>query len=76
MRATTFFAMARPVSTEPVKLTPSTSVDPMSASPTADPRPMTRLNTPAGTPARRRTSARAHPQPGTRSAGLKTTQFP
>ena len=76
MRATTFFAMARPVSTEPVKLIPSTSVDPISASPTADPRPITRLNTPGGTPPRPRMSASAHAQPGTRSAGLKTTQLP
>jgi len=37
---------------------------------------MTRLKTPAGTPARTRISAIAHAQAGTSSAGLKTTQLP
>jgi len=46
------------------------------ASPTTAPRPMTRLNTPAGRPERLRMSASAQPQPGTRSAGLNTTQLP
>src|SRR5256886_17523019 len=48
----------------------------MIASPTTAPRPMTRLNTPAGRPERLRMSASAQPQPGTRSAGLNTTQLP
>src|SRR2546428_11062651 len=48
----------------------------MIASPTTEPRPMTRLNTPAGRPERLRMSASAQPQPGTRSAGLNTTQLP
>src|SRR3989449_11392174 len=48
----------------------------MMASPTTAPRPMTRLNTPAGRPERLRMSASAQPQPGTRSAGLNTTQLP
>src|SRR5256885_1648972 len=48
----------------------------MMASPTTAPRPMTRLNTPAGRPQRLRMSASAQPQPGTRSAGLNTTQLP
>src|SRR2546421_11684766 len=46
------------------------------APPTTAPRPMTRLNTPAGRPERLRMSASAQPQPGTRSAGLNTTQLP
>src|SRR2546427_3969515 len=46
------------------------------ATPTTAPRPMTRLNTPAGRPQRLRMSASAQPQPGTRSAGLNTTQLP
>src|SRR5258708_13849273 len=48
----------------------------MMASPTTAPRPMTRLNTPLGRPERLRMSASAQPQPGTRSAGLHTTQLP
>ena len=45
-------------------------------SPTTEPRPITRLNTPAGMPARARMSAIAQAQPGTRSAGLNTTVLP
>src|SRR3989442_10962196 len=48
----------------------------MMASPTTAPRPITRLNTPAGRPERLRMSASAQPQPGTRSAGLNSTQLP
>ena len=44
------------------------------ASPTTEPRPMTRLNTPAGTPARMMISESAWAEPGTRSAGLNTTR--
>ena len=76
MRSTALRATARPVSTEPVKLTPATSGALMIVSPTTEPRPMTRLNTPGGAPAWSMMSASAQPQPGTRSAGLNTTQLP
>jgi hypothetical protein len=66
----------RPVSTEPVKLTPRTFGERTMALPTCDPEPITRLNTPAGIPERAMMSASAQPQPGTRSAGLNTTQLP
>lgn len=68
--------MPRPTPTEPVKLTASTSLALTMASPTSRPRPITRLNTPAGRPAREMISAMAQAQPGTRSAGLITTQLP
>ena len=68
--------MARPVSTEPVKLIAATSGEPISASPTTEPRPITRLNTPFGRPDRLMISASAQTEPGTRSAGLITTQLP
>lgn len=61
---------------EPVKLMASTPGWFTSGSPMTLPRPMTRLKTPAGMPLRLMISARAHAQPGTRSAGLKTTQLP
>ena len=47
-----------------------------SASPITLPRPITRLNTPGGMPERLMISASAQAQPGTRSAGLSTTQLP
>ncbi len=71
-----FAAMARPVPTDPVKLIAVTSGWLTITSPTTEPRPMTRLNTPAGNPARARISAIAHAHPGTRSAGLHTTVLP
>ena len=66
--------MRLPTPTEPVKLIAFTSRCWMMPSPTTEPRPMTRLNTPAGMPLREMMSAIAHAQPGTRSAGLMTTQ--
>ncbi len=65
-----------PVPTEPVKVIASMPGLLRMASPTTEPRPMTRLNTPSGTPARMMISASAQAEPGTRSAGLKTTQLP
>ena len=46
-----FLATAMPARVEPVKLTMSTSLWLDSATPTPGPSPLTRLNTPAGTPA-------------------------
>ena len=69
-------AIALPVGTEPVKLIASTSGEVTIASPTTEPRPMTRLNTPGGRAVREMISASAHAHPGTRSAGLNTTQLP
>ncbi|MDT4865178.1 hypothetical protein FQZ97_999660 [compost metagenome] len=68
--------MLRPTPTEPVKLMPSTRTSLTMASPTTRPLPITRLNTPAGNPAREMISASAQALPGTRSAGLNTTQLP
>ena len=61
--------------TEPVKVIASTSLWSSIACPTTEPRPITRLNTPFGTPARTMTRP-AWAEPGTRSAGLKTTALP
>ena len=69
-------ATLRPVDTEPVKVMALTSRDFSSVSPTTEPRPMTRLKTPEGMPARTMISDRAWAEPGTRSAGLKTTVLP
>jgi len=74
--ATAFCATLRPVSTEPVKLIASTRGSLTRASPTTLPRPITRLNAPLGSPAREMISAIAQAEPGTRSAGLNTTQLP
>ena len=68
--------MFLPVGTEPVKLIASTSGERTIASPTTEPRPITRLNTPGGSDVREMISASAHTEPGTRSAGLITTQLP
>ena len=65
-----------PVSTEPVNDMAFTSRDSSIVWPTTEPRPMTRLNTPLGIPERDTISARAQAEPGTRSAGLKTTALP
>ena len=64
-----------PVATEPVKVIASTYLWSSIAWPTTEPRPMTRLNTPFGAPARTMISASACAEPGTRSAGLKTTRI-
>ena len=69
-------AMRFPVATEPVKLIASMPGWSMIACPTTEPLPITRLKTPAGSPARLMMSASAQAQPGTRSAGLNTTQLP
>ncbi|MNK70032.1 hypothetical protein D3C87_894430 [compost metagenome] len=68
--------MLRPTPTEPVKLIAWMPGWLTSASPITLPRPITRLNTPAGMPERLMISASAQAQPGTRSAGLSTTQLP
>ena len=68
--------MLRPTPTEPVKLIAWMPGWLTSASPMTLPRPITRLNTPAGMPERLMISASAQAQPGTRSAGLSTTQLP
>ena len=69
-------AAAQAWPTKPVKLIAATSGSFTSVSPTMEPRPITRLNTPAGMPARAKMSASAHAQPGTRSAGFITTVLP
>src|SRR3989344_3589464 len=75
-RGTQAAATRWPVPTEPVKLTPAMRSSSSSTAPTSEPRPITRLNTPAGRPARCRMSASAQAEPGTTSAGLNTTQLP
>jgi hypothetical protein len=65
-----------PVAVEPVKLIAFTRASFSIASPTTLPCPIARLNTPGGNPARLMISANAQAQPGTRSAGLKTTVLP
>src|SRR3954454_14156685 len=76
MRAMAFCAIARPVSIDPVKLSAVTAGWLTIVSPTTDPEPMTRLNTPAGTPAFARISVSAHAHPGVHCAGLNTTVLP
>ena len=75
-RSAEAMATRLPVATEPVKEMASTSALSRIAWPTTEPDPMTRFSTPFGRPARFRMSASAQPQPGTRSAGLKTTVLP
>ena len=75
-RAAQFCATFLPTATEPVKLTASISGELERISPSTEPRPITRLNTPGGTPALLMISVSAQAQPGTRSAGLNTTQLP
>jgi hypothetical protein len=69
-------AMRRPVGTEPVKLIASTSLWEVSTAPICGPLPITRFSTPGGKPARCRMSVKAQAEPGTSSAGLKTTVLP
>ena len=76
MRSIAERATLRPVCTEPVKLMPAMRLSASMAAPTSDPRPITRLKTPFGRPARLMISDSAQALPGTRSAGLKTTQLP
>ena len=76
MRAIALAATCLPVSTEPVKVMASTRLSLTSTSPTTLPRPITKLKTPFGMPASTRIFAIACAMPGTRSAGLNTTQLP
>src|SRR6267142_5037808 len=69
-------ATFRPVATEPVNDTAATPGCLSRASPISLPRPMTRLKTPGGSPDFEMIPARACAEPGTRSAGLNTTQLP
>src|SRR6267143_2947075 len=66
----------RPVATEPVNDTAAMPGCRSKASPISLPRPMTRLKTPGGSPDFAMIPARACAEPGTRSAGLNTTQLP
>src|SRR5580704_11781845 len=66
----------RDLATDPVNETAATSGCRNRVSPISLPRPMTRLKTPAGSPDREMISARTCAEPGTRSAGLNTTQLP
>ena len=65
-----------PARVEPVKLTMSTSLCALSAAPTVGPSPLTRLNTPAGTPASSRISAKIIAFDGASSDGLSTIVLP
>ena len=65
-----------PARVEPVKLTMSTWGCDDSAVPTPAPSPLTRLKTPAGTPAASRISARIIAQPGASSLGLRIIVSP
>src|SRR5256884_9668311 len=65
-----------PTALDPVKTNPSTSGWSRSSCPTVAPGPVTKLNTPAGSPASRRVSARRRPMNGVSLAGLKTTVLP
>ena len=76
MPATHSAAIVRPVATDPVNEMASTCGCLMSASPTTDPRPITRLKTPGGIPDAAMIFDSACAVPGTRSAGLNTTQLP
>ncbi len=71
-----FFAIAMPARVEPVKLTMSISGWPLIASPTPGPSPLTRLNTPAGTPAACMISAKIQALKGAISLGLSTMVLP
>ncbi len=71
-----FLATSIPARVEPVKLTMSTSGWLDSAAPTVGPSPLTRLNTPAGTPAAWRTSVHSCALNGAISLGLSTIVQP
>ena len=71
-----FCATLLSVASEPVKLMAATRASDSSVAPTSEPRPITKLKTPAGKPLRERMLASAQAAPGTRSAGLNTTQLP
>src|SRR5207244_2097797 len=65
-----------PTSLDPGRTNPSTSGWSRSSCPTVAPGPVTKLNTPAGSPASLRVSARPRPMNGVSLAGLKTTVLP
>ncbi len=65
-----------PVPVEPVNVIAWISGLSSIAWPTTEPLPITRFNTPFGNPARWRMSTIAQDEPGTSSAGLKTTVLP
>ena len=69
-------ATSIPARVEPVKETMSISGWLAIAAPTVGPSPLTRLNTPAGTPAACRTSAKTTPEKGATSLGLSTMVQP
>ena len=71
-----FFATSMPARVLPVKLTMSTSGCDDIAAPTVGPSPLTRLNTPAGTPAACSTSANKMPEKGAISDGFSTMVQP
>ena len=75
-RAKSDAPILRPTGVEPVKVTPETLGCETIASPTSAPVPITRLNTPSGKPARAIISDNSQADPGTSSAGLKTTVLP
>src|SRR3954454_18907676 len=66
----------RPAAVEPVEEVMSTYALRDRASPTLRPPPLTRLNTPAGTPASCRTWARSAPLAAEFTLGLATTVHP
>ena len=68
--------MARPVGTEPVKVTPRTSGWRTSGAPASSPKPVTTLSTPGGRPASSASSARRRAESGDCSAGLSTAVQP
>ena len=70
------FMMARPVATPPVKDTRSTRGSLVSSGPTSAPAPVTRLATPAGSPASVSVSISKIAVDGVSSAGLSTKLFP
>ena len=69
-------ATATPARVEPVKLTMSTPLCADSAAPTPGPSPLTRLNTPGGTPASSRISAKIIALEGASSEGLRIIVLP
>ena len=71
-----FLATSTPARVEPVKLIMSTSGCEERWAPTVGPSPLTRLNTPAGTPASWSTSAKRSALRGAISEGLSTMVHP
>ena len=69
-------ATSTPARVDPVKDTRSMSGCALIAAPTLGPSPLTRLNTPGGTPAASRISAKMMPENGATSEGFSTTVQP